>query len=118
MTGMLGGVARRGRTAGQRVCLCMVYSTGPPVGDELGSAPGVPVPGWKQAAMALRKRRLFQRTVFPVGSPGWNRVVYGETGLSDGMLATVGWVTTAGAAQLPGAQAEPMEMDRAIESDG
>ena len=46
--------------------------------------------------MALRERLLFQRAVFPVGSPGWNRVVHGKTGLSGEMLATVGWVDTAG----------------------
>ena len=56
----------------------------------------MPVPEWKRAAMAVRERLLFQRTVFPVGSPGWNRVVHGKTRLSGGMLATVGWVDTAG----------------------
>ena len=74
------------------------------MGDELRSAPGVPVPEWERAATALRARLLFQRAVFPAGWPGWNRVVHGETGLSDEMLAAVGWVDTAGAAPLSGVQ--------------
>ena len=34
------------------------------------------------------------------------------------MLATVGWVDAAGAAPLSGVQAVPVEMDRAVETDG
>ena len=87
------------------------------MGDELGSAPGVLMLEWKRA-MALQERLLFQRTVFPIGSTGWNRVVHGEARLSGEMLATVGWVDTAGAAPLLGVQAVPAEMDGAVETDG
>ena len=39
-------------------CAC-AWCTGSPVGDELGGAPGKPVPEWQRAAMALRERLLF-----------------------------------------------------------
>ena len=85
----------------------------------MGNAPRVPMPEWKQAAMASRKHLLltFQRTV---GSPGWNWVVPGETWLSGEVLATVGGVDTARPAPLPGVQAldRPMGMDGAANTDG
>ena len=94
-------------------CAC-AWCTGSPVVGELEGTHGMSVQEWKRAT-DLRERLLFQRTVLPVGSPGWNRVVHGETGLSDEMLSTVGWVDTAGAAPLSRVQAGSAEMDGAVE---
>ena len=57
-------------------CAC-AWCTGSPVVGELEGTPGMSVQEWKRAT-DLRERLLFQRTVLPVGSPGWNRVVQGE----------------------------------------